>query len=122
MRTETAAVLALTLGFGVGTLGPHEVTHLDPAPFTIDNTPGDTAMFTVNRKQFEYTPQAITSEASECGFAPGQWPAVLAIMDESDQVFLLHFTQFEVVGDNELQAAVYRDRTGRLPVVRIFND
>lgn len=79
-------------------------------------------MFETNRKNFIYTPEGISAEASDLRLRPGEWPDFIAILDESNAGFLVRLARLEKAPDGDVMFAVYQDQTGSLPEVRIYND
>ena len=79
-------------------------------------------MFEADRMLFDYTPQVVTAEASTLGLKPGEWPDFIAITDDDRQGFLVQKAEPEITQNGDVLYFTYRDRTGRLPPVHIFND
>ena len=78
-------------------------------------------MFQSDRKNFTYSPEGITADASDVGLAPGQWPDFIAITDEKGSGFLVRLARLEKA-DGDVIYASYQRQTGSLPEVRIYND
>ena len=79
-------------------------------------------MFQADRVLFTYSPTEIVTEASDLGLKPGEWPDFIAITDEANQGFLVSKADPEITLAGDILYFRYYDRSGRLPVVKVYND
>jgi hypothetical protein len=79
-------------------------------------------MIEVDRCLFTYSPTEIVSEASDLGLKPGEWPDFIAIVDDMRQGYLIAKGDPEITACGDILFFRYYDKSGQLPVVKIFND
>lgn len=79
-------------------------------------------MLMINKRQTTLAgdKMGLVTEASALGLVPGEWPGMVAVLDDANEGFLFQ-GGYSILGNGELQAYKYYTRDGNFSLT-IFND